>query len=266
MIMPIIEVKNITKTYKVSQKNFRQKTSFIDAVKDVSFQVFPGDSFGIVGESGSGKSTIAHLIMGINKLTDGEILYQGRNIAGLSRSEKKELCRHLQIVFQDPYGSLNPKRSIEWTLTEPLIIHKIGTKESRKRKVIEILEEVGLGESYLKKMPHELSGGQRQRIAIAGALILEPEVIVIDEGVSALDVSIQASILNLLNTLKERRNLTYIFISHDLNVVQYFCDKVAVVYLGEFIELFKTEDYYKVDHADYTKELFNAIPDVAFTS
>ncbi|WP_077601558.1 ATP-binding cassette domain-containing protein [Oceanobacillus sojae] len=266
MLEPIIEVKNLTKTYKAAQKKFRQKTSYIHAVKNINFQVLPGESFGIVGESGSGKSTIAHLIMGINKVTEGEIIFRGRNIAQLSRGGEREICRNLQIVFQDPYSSLNPKKSIEWTLTEPLIIHSIGTKASRKEKVIEVLEEVGLGESYLKKKPHELSGGQRQRIAIASALILEPEVIVIDEGVSALDVSIQASILNLLNELKEKHKLTYIFISHDLNVVQYFCDKIAVVYLGDLIELFQTEEFHQEEHAEYTKKLFNAIPDVSFTS
>ncbi|CQR46813.1 Oligopeptide transport ATP-binding protein OppF [Paraliobacillus sp. PM-2] len=265
MVDSIIEVKNLTKTYKVAKKKLSQKATYIHAVKDVSFQVFSGETFGIVGESGSGKSTIAHLIMGINKMTDGKINFKGRNITHLSRSENKELYRQLQIVFQDPYSSLNPKRSIEWILTEPLIIHKIGTKEWRKKRVIEVLEEVGLGESYLKKMPHELSGGQRQRVVIASALILQPEVIIIDEGVSSLDVSIQASILNLLNDLKAKHNLTYIFISHDLNVVQYFCDRIAVVYLGEFIELFHTEEYNQVEHADYTEKLFNAIPSVAFS-
>jgi ABC-type dipeptide/oligopeptide/nickel transport system ATPase subunit len=159
---------------------------------------------------------------------------------------------------------LNPKRTVEWTLTEPLIIHKIENKASRKEKVIKVLEEVGLGASYLKKMPHELSGGQRQRVAIASALILEPEVMIIDEGVSALDVSIQAAILNLLNELKVKHNLTYIFISHDLNVVQYFCDRIAVVYMGELVELFRTEEFNQVEHEDYTKKLFDAIPSVAF--
>lgn len=264
MAEPIIEVKNLSKIYKLPQKKFREKAAFIHAVKDVSFDVFPSESFGIVGESGSGKSTIAQLIMGLNKQTDGEIYFKGERIADFSRQERKELYRHLQIVFQDPYSSLNPKRTIEWTLTEPLVIHKIGNKAVRKEKVIAVLEEVGLGESYLKKMPHELSGGQRQRVAIASALILEPEVIIIDEGVSALDVSIQAAILNLLNALKKKRNLTYIFISHDLNVVQYFCDKIAVVYLGELLEIFDTEEFEHVEHAPYTKKLFEAIPSVAF--
>ncbi len=265
MTEPMIEVKNLRKRYKIPRKNIHQKKSYIDAVKDVSFQVFPGESFGIVGESGSGKSTLAHIMMGLTKLTSGEVYFRGENITDLSRSEKKKMYRRLQIVFQDPYSSLNPKRSIEWTLTEPLLIHKIGTKETRKKKVISILEEVGLGKSYLKKMPHELSGGQRQRIAIASALILKPEVIIIDEGVSSLDVSIQASILNLLNRLKEKHQLTYLFISHDLNVVQYFCDKIAVVYLGKLVELFQTDEYDQNEHAAYTKKLFSAIPSVDFT-
>lgn len=266
MIKPIIEVKNIKKSYKVAQKKFNQKTSYVHAVDDVSFHVLPGESFGIVGESGSGKSTIAHLIMGMNKLTDGKIYFKGKDITQLSHAEQKTLYRHLQIVFQDPYSSLNPRKTIEWTLMEPLIIHSLGTKASRKQKVIEVLEEVGLDASYLKKMPHELSGGQRQRIAIASALILNPEVIIIDEGVSALDVSIQASILNLLNELKEKHNLTYLFISHDLNVIQYFCDRIAVVYLGELVEHFRTEEYHEIEHADYTQKLFNAIPSVAFAT
>lgn len=265
MAKPIIEVKDLRKRYKVSHKKINQKNSHVDAVKNISFKVFPGESFGIVGESGSGKSTLAHIMMGLTKPTDGEVYFYGNNITNLPRNEKKKIYRHLQIVFQDPYSSLNPKRSIEWTLTEPLLIHKIGTKASRKKKVIAILEEVGLGESYMKKMPHELSGGQRQRVAIASALILEPEVVIIDEGVSSLDVSIQASILNLLNHLKEKRNLTYLFISHDLNVVQYFCDKIAVIYLGELVELLQTNTFDQVEHDAYTEKLFSAIPNVDFT-
>jgi ABC-type glutathione transport system ATPase component len=264
MAEAIIEVRNLQKVYKVPQKKFREKASTIKAVNDISFDVLTGESFGIVGESGSGKSTLAELMMGLQKPTAGEIYFKGKNTANFNRRERKALYRQLQIVFQDPYSSLNPKRSIEWILTEPLLIHKIGDKKERRQKVISILEEVGLGESYLKKKPHELSGGQRQRIAIASAFILEPEVVIIDEGVSALDVSIQASILNLLNDLKEKRNLTYIFISHDLNVIQYFCDKIAVVYLGELIELFKTEEFDSIEHEDYTNKLFQAIPTIHF--
>ncbi|NGP46663.1 ABC transporter ATP-binding protein [Bacillaceae bacterium SIJ1] len=259
-MQPILEAKNLSKHYRIARKKLWQKHTYVHALKGVSFQVAQGESFGIVGESGSGKSTVAHLMMGLKQPDQGEILFNGKNTARFSKAEKKQLCCKLQIVFQDPYSSLNPRHSIEWALLEPLIIHKIGTKASRKQKVIKTLEEVGLDQSYLKKMPHELSGGQRQRVAIASALILDPEVVIIDEGVSSLDVSIQASILNLLNDLKQKHQLTYIFISHDLNVVQYFCDRIAVVYLGELIEQFKTEDFHEVDYEEYTKKLFDAIP------
>lgn len=257
----VLEVKNVSKRYQMKKKLW-QKKEFLYALKEVHLQINHGESFGIVGESGSGKSTLAHLLMGIKKADVGQVLYKNKDLTSFPRIERKELCKKLQIVFQDPYSSLNPKHTIEWTLTEPLKIHQIGTKEFQKQKVIDILNEVGLDSSYLRKKPHELSGGQRQRIAIASALILDPEIVVIDEGVSALDVSIQAAILNLLNELKMKRHLTYVFISHDLNVVKYFCDRIAVLYHGELIETFRPEDYQYHTQADYTKKLFDAIPSI----
>lgn len=257
---PIIEVKGLTKEYTVPRTNFWQKTTHVQAVNKVSLQLYSGESFGLVGESGCGKSTTGQLILQLIKQTSGSIFYKGEDVSQFSSKQLKNWRKEVQIVFQDPYSSLNPKKNIEWILNEPLEIHKIGTKASRKELIAKTLEDVGLDASYAKRMPDELSGGQRQRVAIASAIILKPEFIVIDEGVSALDVSVQAQILNLLKDLQKKYQLTYFFISHDLNVVQYFCDRIAVMYLGEIVEVLETEDVDKMPQHPYARALFSSIP------
>ena len=258
---PLLTIEHLSKIYtKPKTKLFQPKKEFY-AVKDVSFDVYPGESLGLVGESGSGKTTIAMMIMGLVPPSSGEIIFKGKKLTSLNPSERQCWRKNIQIVFQDPYGSLNPKKTIEWTLMESLNIHNIGTREDRKKQVSRILEAVGLTSSYGTHLPHELSGGQRQRVAIASALILEPQMLLIDEGVSALDVSIQASILNLLKDLQQEYNLTYMFISHDLNVIQYFCDRVAVLYNGELQEVFETEKYDEENHSAYTQKLFKSVAD-----
>ena len=257
----ILRLENLTKAYqKPRTKLFQPKKSFF-AVNNVNLEVYKGESLGIVGESGSGKTTIAKMIMDLVHPTSGEIFFESKKFSELDLKGRQEWRRHIQIVFQDPYGSLNPKKTIGWTLQEPLDIHHIGTLKERKEAVLKILEDVGLPGSYIDHLPHELSGGQRQRVAIAAALILKPQILLVDEGVSALDVSIQASILNLLKDLQDLYNLTYIFISHDLNVIQYFCDRVAVLYNGELQEVFQTEDFDKEKHCAYTKKLFASVAD-----
>ncbi|TQR17513.1 ABC transporter ATP-binding protein [Psychrobacillus vulpis] len=260
MIEPIIEVKDLTKQYKIDRKYFWAKDTFVKAVNNLSLQLHSGETFGLVGESGCGKSTTGQIILQLIKQTSGKVLYKGEDISRFSSKRLKAWRRKVQIVFQDPYSSLNPKKTIQWTLNEPLEIHGIGTKESRQELIIKTLEDVGLDANYLKRMPHELSGGQRQRIAIASAIILNPEFIVVDEGVSALDVSVQAQILNLLKNLQRKYQLTYLFISHDLNVVQYFCDRIAVMYLGEIVEIIKSDETSLMPKHPYSQALFSSIP------
>lgn len=254
MTNTLIEVKNISKSYG-KKRLFSRKTPPL-AVSDVSFQVNAGETFGIVGESGSGKTTIAHMIVGILKPDDGQIKIIDQDITAASNDKIDDT---IQFVFQDPFGSLNPKKTVGWSIEEALHIHGIGSKKERKQKTLDLMSRVGLSGSYYDRYPHQLSGGQRQRVAIASALILEPEILVIDEGVSALDVSIQASILNLLNELKSSMNLTLVFITHDLNVVQYFCDRVAVIKDGELKEVFTVDTFHTDAHDAYTTHLFQSI-------
>ncbi|WP_068673358.1 ABC transporter ATP-binding protein [Oceanobacillus sp. Castelsardo] len=259
MTTPIIEVEDLHKFFKQARKNSLDKNKYVRAVNEVSFSLCEGESFGLVGESGSGKSTLGQVILQLIKQTSGTVKYRGKNVSSFTKKELKAWRRQVQIVFQNPYASLNPKKSIGWTVEEPLHIHKIGDRVFRRQRAIEVLEEVGLDHSFMDRYPHELSGGQRQRIAIATAIILEPEFIVIDEGVSALDVSVQAQILNLLKKLQRKYKLTYLFISHDLNVVQYFCNRIAVMYLGEIIEIGKTVELGSSPKHPYTKGLFSSI-------
>lgn len=260
MMEPIIEVKELTKQYKINRKHFLAKDTFVKAVNHISLKLYSGETFGLVGESGCGKSTTGQVILQLIKQTSGKIIYKGEDVSQFSAKRLKNWRREVQIVFQDPYSSLNPKKTIQWTLNEPLEIHNIGTKESRKALIIKTLEDVGLDANYLNRTPHELSGGQRQRVAIASAIILNPEFIVIDEGVSALDVSVQAQILNLLKELQKKYQLTYLFISHDLNVIQYFCDRIAVMYLGEIVEVVKTDEIGLMPQHPYAQALFSSIP------
>lgn len=257
----IIRVKNLRKNFPLPKKTlFQKERDVVKAVNDVSFDVNRGETFGIVGESGSGKSTIARLVNLLIQPTDGEIYYKQHNILDFDKQEKNDFRKQVQMVFQSPYGTLDPRRSIEYSLKEPFIIHDIGTEQERNLKIKELLDLVNLPQSSLNKFPHELSGGQLQRVNIARAVSLNPEVVICDESVSALDVSVQAQILNLLNDLQEELNLTYIFISHDLNVVRYMCDRIAVMYGGEILELDSAEQIYNNPKEEYTKKLLSATP------
>jgi len=257
---PILEVRNVEKEYFSSAGLFGKRTGF-KAVNDVSFKLYEGETLGLVGESGCGKSTLGNAILQLDKATAGEILYRGQDITKLSGSEIKKLRREIQIIFQDPYSSLNPRIPVGKAIMEPMQVHKLyKTDKECKARTIEILERVGLGEEYFNRYPHEFSGGQRQRIGIARTIALQPKLIVCDESVSALDISVQAQVLNLLNELKENFGFTYIFISHDLAVVKYMSDQVVVMSKGKIEEMADADVLYENPQSDYTKKLIAAIP------
>lgn len=256
---PLLEIKHLKKYYNIDQGWFKPNIS-VKAVDDVTFQVYKGETFGLVGESGCGKSTTGRTILRLNEPTSGDIRFEGQDISQLPYQEMRKLRRKMQMVFQDPYASLNPKKTIRQILTEPLRVHGLYTPEERVQKALEILEIVGLSKYHLDRYPHEFSGGQRQRIGIARAVILRPELIIADEPVSALDLSIQSQVINLLLNLQKEFNLTYVFISHDLGVVQHITDRVGVMYLGKIIELANTEDLFAAPKHPYTKALISAVP------
>ena len=256
----LIEARDLCKYYPVKAKKIFEKNKKVRAVEKLNLSIRKGSTFGLVGESGCGKSTTGQMLSEIVSATQGEILYQDKPLREMNRMERAAVRKKIQMVFQDPYSSLNPKRTIEWTLEEPLkSCTKLGKKE-RKQKVQEILKIVGLDESYGQRYPGELSGGQRQRVSIAAALILDPEFVIADESVSALDVSVQAQILNLLQKLQKEKGLTYLFISHDLNVVQYMSDEIGVMYLGHLVELGDAQEVCSHPAHPYTKALLSAIP------
>lgn len=257
----ILEVKNLKKYFPVESK-VRVEPKSVKAVDDVSFDVYRNETLSIVGESGCGKSTTGRCLIGLNKPTSGEVIYNGKNIVGISDKEQRVLCKDLQMIFQDPYSSLNPRMTIGNILEEPLIIHKIcKTKEERMQRVLDMLEKVGMRRDHYYRYPHEFSGGQRQRIGIARALILEPKLVVCDEPVSALDVSIQSQVLNLLAEVKKEMNITYVFISHNMSVVRYISDRVGVMYLGHLVELAGTEELYNNPLHPYTQALLSTVPE-----
>ena len=250
----ILEVKNL-------KKYFKTPRGMLHAVDDVSFSIEKGHTLGIVGESGCGKTTTGRCILRLVEPTSGEIFFEGKDITKLSRGEMKKLRKDMQIIFQDPFSSLDPRYTINQTLTETLKINKICTgKKELENRVLELMETVGLAERLINTYPHELDGGRRQRIGIARALAMEPKFIVCDEPVSALDVSIQAQILNLLEDLQEKLGLSYIFITHDLAVVNHFADEIAVMYLGQIVEKAPTEELFNNPVHPYTKALLSAIP------
>lgn len=258
---PILEVKNLSKYFYSNAGLFGQQKNSIRAVDAMNFKVYPGETMGLVGESGSGKTTLSRTILLLEKPTAGEIFYRGKDIALFSKSEIRKIRKEIQIIFQDPYSSLNPKMNVSEILTSPMFVHSIGkTHRERQKKAGELLEKVGLQPSDLSKYPHEFSGGQRQRIGIARALAVEPKFIICDESVSALDVSVQAQVLNLLNDLKQEFGLTYIFISHDLAVVKYMSDQLLVMQNGKQMELEDADEIYAHPKTQYTKELIDAIP------
>ena len=257
---PILEVKNIDKIYYSRMGFFGKKVGF-QALQDISFKVYEGETKGLVGESGSGKSTIGNAILQLDKATKGQIFYKGTDITALSDKEFKHFRKEIQIIFQDPYSSLNPKMKVGEAIMEPMQVHKLyKNNKERKQKTIEILERVGLSEEHFNRYPHEFSGGQRQRIGIARTIALQPKLIVCDESVSALDISVQAQVLNLLNELKENFGFTYIFISHDLAVVKYMSDKILVLNKGQLEEETEADELYRNPKTAYSKKLIDAIP------
>jgi oligopeptide transport system ATP-binding protein len=255
MAEPLISVRNVKKYFDVG------KGKTLKAVDGISFDIYPGETFGLVGESGCGKSTVGRTIIRLYEPTDGETIFNGKNIYKLSRHEMQEVRRDFQMIFQDPYASLNPRMPVIDIIGEPLDIHKAyKNHKERYSRVIELLELVGLSEEHAQRFPHEFSGGQRQRIGIARALALNPKFIVCDEPISALDVSIQAQVVNLLKKLQKDFGLTYLFIAHDLSMVRYISDRVGVMYLGHMMELATSEELYNNPIHPYTQALLSAIP------
>lgn len=263
MADPLVEVNNLKK-YFVQNDGLIDRmlgaTQTIKAVNGISFDIYPGETLGLVGESGSGKSTAARAILHLDEPTDGSVIYDGTKIGDLSKKGLKDFRKQAQMVFQDPASSLNRRKSVGQIIKQPMRIHNLH-KGERDERVNELMETVGIPPQYSNRYPHEFSGGQRQRVGIARALAVEPDFLVCDEPVSALDVSIQAQILNLLEDLQEEFNLTMLFIAHDMSVIQHICDRVAVLYLGEVMELAKTEELFENPRHPYTRSLLQAIPE-----
>lgn len=256
----ILIARHLHKTYSQRSGRFGFGHSQIKALDDVSISLRAGSTLAVVGESGSGKSTLARCLLQLQPLDSGEVLFQGRDLASLPASELRAERRHIQMVFQDPFASLNPRMKVGEIVGEGLLIHKLGNVKEQRQKVLQMLWRVGLSEADMQKYPHEFSGGQRQRIGIARALVLEPKVVVCDEPVSALDVSIQAQILLLLKELQQEMHLSYIFISHDLRVVRHIADEVAVMHQGKVVEHGSVDELYAAPTQEYTRNLLNSIP------
>ena len=256
----LLKVENLKKYFPIRQGIFSRHVGDVKAVDDVSFELFEGETLGIVGESGCGKSTTGRAIMRLHEPTDGSVTFDGVELTKLNSEQLRKARRDIQMVFQDPYASLNPRHTVEKILEEPLIVHGIGNAKERKKKVHEYLEIVGLSAYHAKRYPHQFSGGQRQRIGIARALMTNPKLIIADEPVSALDVSIQAQVLNLMQKLQEDLKLTYIFIAHDLGVVRHISDRVGVMYLGRLVELADSESLYSEPLHPYSQALLSAVP------
>ena len=257
--MILLEVHHLVKHFVRKQGLFRPP-SVVKAVDDVSFTIDEGEMFGLVGESGSGKSTTGRCILRLIEPTAGEVRFRGENVLQFSGERMRAARRDMQIVFQDPYSSLNPRMRVGEIVEEPLVIHKLGTRSERRARVEELFQLVGLDPSFVQRFPHEFSGGQRQRIGIARALALNPALVIADEAVSALDVSIQAQVVKLLLDLKERLTLTYLFIAHDLRLVEHICSRVAVMYMGKIVELGDTNALFANPAHPYTRALLSAIP------
>lgn len=258
--IPLIEVENLKKYYAVKGGIVTHTTAHVKAVDGVSFSILEGETLGLVGESGCGKSTIGRALIGLEKPTEGKIRYEGQDLANLSKKEMGKIRTHLQMVFQDPYSSLNPRKHIFEILSQPMLYHKVSTKETVEKDMVRILDMVGLPRNVLGRYPHEFSGGQRQRIGIAKALSLNPRFIVCDEPVSALDVSIQAQILNLLKGLQKELGLTLLFVGHGLGAVNYVSDRIAVMYLGKIVEIGEAKEIFAHPVHPYTQALLNAVP------
>lgn len=257
---PLLEVNNLQKYFPVRSGIFSKVTASVKAVDDVTFDIMPGETFGLVGESGCGKTTVGRTILRLMEPSGGEAIFEGENIFAMNSKTLRATRRRMQIVFQDPYSSLNPRMTVGSIVGEPLLVHKLAKGQDLTDRVYQLLERVGLSPDHYSRYPHEFSGGQRQRIGIARALALNPKFIVCDEAVSALDVSIQAQIINLLKDLQEEFHLSYLFITHDLNVVQYIAKRIAVMYLGKLAEVAPSETLFENAKHPYTRALLSANP------